>query len=225
MTTEAIKLELEPRATLGKKVKQLRREGTIPVHLYGPGVDPRALQCEQGQLVRALTRAGGNTPITVTVPGEDGEQLTFAREIQWDPVRGSILHVDFLAVQATQRISAQVPIALKGESPGAREAGGAVIQQLRELSVEALPLEIPSEVEVDLATLTDPGVVMRVSDLVLPQNVTVLTDPDEVVVRIEVTRAEVEDLEEAAPGGGPAAAQPEAAPEEPGDTGSSESGA
>lgn len=220
MTTEAIKLELEPRATLGKKVKRLRREGTVPVHLYGPGVDPRALQCEQGKLVRALTRAGGNTPITVTVPGEAGEQLTFAREIQWDPVRGSILHVDFLAVQATQRISAQVPIALKGESPGARETGGAVIQQLRELTVEALPLEIPNEVEVDLTALTDPSVVMRVSDLVLPQNVTVLTDPDDVVVRIEVIRAEVA---EAAPGGQPAAPQPEAEPEAPADTGSPES--
>lgn len=220
MTTEAIKLELEPRATLGKKVKQLRREGTIPVHLYGPGVAPRALQCEQGRLVRALTRAGGNTPITVTVPGEAGEQLTFAREIQWDPVRGSILHVDFLAVQATQRISAQVPIALKGESPGARETGGAVIQQLRELTVEALPLEIPNEVEVDLTALTDPSVVMRVNDLVLPQNVTVLTDPDDVVVRIEVIRAEVA---EAVPGGQPAAPQPEAEPEAPAGTGSPES--
>ncbi len=224
MTTEAIKLELEPRAILGKKVKRLRQEGIVPVHLYGPGVDPRALQCEQGRLVRALTRAGGNTPITVTVPGEDGEKLTFAREIQWDPVRGSILHVDFLAVQATQRISAQVPITLIGESPGAREAGGAVIQQLRELTVEALPLEIPNEVEVDLSTLTDPSVAMRVSDLVLPQNVAVLTDADEVIVRIEVTRAEVVGEAEAAPGEAPSAPQRQGEPEGPADTGSSGSG-
>ncbi len=223
MTTEAIKLELEPRAILGKKVKRLRREGIVPVHLYGPGVDPRALQCEQGRLVRALTRAGGNTPITVTVPGEDGEKLTFAREIQWDPVRGSILHVDFLAVQATQRISAQVPIVLIGESPGAREASGAVIQQLRELTVEALPLEIPNEVEVDLAILTDSSGAIRVGDLILPDNVDVLTEADEVVVRIEVTRAEVEEVVEAAPGEGPSAPQPEAEPEAPADTGSSAS--
>ena len=215
MTTEAIKLELEPRATLGKKVKQLRRQGTIPVHLYGPGLDSRALQCEQARLIRALTRAGGNTPITVTVPAEAGEQLTFVREIQWDPVRGSILHVDFLVIQASQRMSAQVPIVLVGESPGARESGGTLIQQLRELSVEALPLEIPNEVEIDLGTLTDPSGVIRVGDLHLADNIDVLTDADEVVVRIEVARVEGE----AVPGEGAPASQPE--PEAP-ETASSE---
>ena len=192
MTTEAVKLELEPRQLVGKKVKQLRRAGTIPVHLYGPGVDSRALQCEQGKLIRALARAGGTTPITLTVQGERGEQLTFAREIQWEPLRGDILHVDFLVVQATQRVSAHVPITLVGESPGAREAGGTVIQQLRELNVEALPMEIPNEVQVNLEELTDPNGAIRAGELNLPSNVQMLTDPDETVVRIEAARAEVE---------------------------------
>ena len=110
MTTEAVKLELEPRGVLGKKVKQLRREGTTPVHLYGPEIESRPLQCEQRELLRALGRAGGNTPIMVSVLGEPGERLTFAREVQWHPLRGDVLHVDFIAVQATLRMSAQVPI-------------------------------------------------------------------------------------------------------------------
>ncbi len=184
MTTQAIKLSLEPRDVLGKKVKQLRRTGTIPVHLYGPAVDSRSLQCDQSILIRALSQAGGTTPISVTVAGESEEHLTFAREIQWDPVRGYILHVDFLAVQANQRVSAQVPISLVGDSPGAREAGGTVIQQLREVAVEALPLEIPSEVEVDLSQLTDPNGTIRAGDLNLGANVTLETDAEEVVARI-----------------------------------------
>ena len=192
MTTQAIKLVLEPRGILGKKVKQLRKTGTIPVHLYGPGVDSRSLQCDQSLLIRALSQAGGTTPISIAVSGENEEKLTFAREIQWDPLRGNILHVDFLTVQVNQPVSAQVPISLVGDSPGARQAGGTVVQQLREVTVTALPLEIPNEIEVDLSQLTDPNGTIRAGDLILVGNVTLATDTEEVVARIEALRAEEE---------------------------------
>ena len=99
LVTETVSLELEPREVLGKKVKQLRRAGSVPVHLYGPSIESRALQCELSRLVRAVSQAGGNTPITLTVRGEEGERLAFAREIQWNPTRGDMLHVDFLVVE------------------------------------------------------------------------------------------------------------------------------
>lgn len=188
MTTEAISLELVPRETLGKKVKQLRQEGIIPVHLYGPSIESRALQCGAPTLIQVLARAGGNTPISVTVAGETGNHLAFAREIQWDPRRDDVLHVDLLVADVSRPVSAQVPIILSGESPGARTVGGTVMQQLRQLDVEALPLEMPSQAEIDLATLTEPDSVARVSDISLPGNVTVLTDPEAVVVRIELPR-------------------------------------
>ena len=193
MTTESISLELSPREVLGKKVKRLRQQGVIPVHLYGPGVDPQPLQCETTKLVDVLVRAGGNTAVTVTVQGGQETHLAFAREIQWDPRRDDILHVDFLAVDASRPVSAQVPITLIGDSPGARTAGGTVMQQLRDLNVEALPLEVPRELELDLSMLTDPDGVLRAADIVIPGNVTLLTDPEDVVVRIEVLRAVVEE--------------------------------
>ena len=193
MTTESISLELSPREVLGKKVKRLRQQGVIPVHLYGPGVDPQPLQCETTKLVDVLVRAGGNTAVTVTVQGGQETHLAFAREIQWDPRRDDILHVDFLAVDASRPVSAQVPITLIGESPGARTAGGTVMQQLRDLNVEALPLEVPRELELDLSMLTEPDGVLRAADIVIPGNVTLLTDPEDVVVRIEVLRAVVEE--------------------------------
>ena len=189
MTTQAIQLDLEVRVILGKKVKTLRKAGIIPVHLYGPGVDDKALQCDQSTLIRALSQAGGTTPIIINVPGEVTDQLVFAREIQWEPVRGNILHVDLLAVRTDQKVTAQVPISLTGDSPGAREAGGTVILQLREVSVEAMPLEIPSEIIVDLAQLTDPNGAIRAGDLELGNNITLTTDIEEVVARIEVARA------------------------------------
>ena len=190
MTTQAIKLELAPRELLGKKVKQLRRAGFIPVHLYGPGVESRSLQCEAPRLIQVLAQAGGNTPITVTVQGEAGNQLAFAREIQWDPRRDDVLHVDLLVAEATRVVSAQVPIVLIGESAGARLVGGTVMQQLRLLDVEALPLEMPSQFEVDLTALTEPDSAIRVSDISIPSNVTVLSDSEELIVRIELPRVE-----------------------------------
>ncbi len=209
MTTESISLELEPRTVLGKKVKQLRRTGTIPVHLYGPGLESRPLQCENRQLLRALAQAGSTNPVTLSIKGEAGERLAFAREIQWSPVRSQLLHVDFLAVSATERIAAQVPINLVGESPAARETGGSVAQALYTLEVEALPLEIPAEVVIDLSVLVDTNSAIRAGDLPLDGNVTMLTDPDAMVVRVDAGRQALGRQEEA--GDVPAA---EAAPAE-----------
>ena len=198
MTTESINLELEPRTVLGKKVKQLRRVGTIPVHLYGPGVESRPLQCENRQLLRALAQAGSTNPVTLSVKGEAGEQLAFAREIQWSPIRSQLLHVDFLVVSATERIAAQVPINLVGESPGARETGGSVAQTLYALEVEALPLEIPDEVVIDLSVLVDTNSAIRAGDLALDSNVTMLTDPEAMVVRVDAGRQALDRQEEVA---------------------------
>ena len=197
MTTQGITLELETRELLGKKVKKLRREGIIPVHLYGPGENPRSLQCQSRKLIQVLSAAGGNTAITVSIQGESGNKLAFAREIQWDPKRDSIFHVDLLVAEVNRPVTAQVPIELIGESPGARSVSGTIVQQLRQVEVQALPLQMPAQVEIDLALLTDPDAVIRVSDLMLPAEVTVLTDGEEVVVRIELPRVEVEGAIEA----------------------------
>ena len=103
MTTQAVSLELEPRETLGKKVKALRRAGTVPVHLYGKGVESRALQCEVRTLLRAISRAGGEYSghsMSVSITGESGTYTVEASEIQWDPRSGNVLHVDFRTVSS-----------------------------------------------------------------------------------------------------------------------------
>ncbi|MXZ92169.1 MAG: hypothetical protein F4W95_06755 [Chloroflexi bacterium] len=100
MTTQAVSIELETRATLGKKVKALRRAGIVPVHLYGKGAESRALQCETRTLLRAISAAGGEfgQPMRVTIAGEPAEYEAVTSEIQWDPRSGDILHVDFRIV-------------------------------------------------------------------------------------------------------------------------------
>ena len=102
MTTQAASLELEPRETLGKKVKALRRTSIVPVHLYGRGVESRALQCEVRTLLRAISQAGGEygQPMRVSVAGESGEYTAETSEIQWNPRTGDVLHVDFRIVSS-----------------------------------------------------------------------------------------------------------------------------
>ena len=200
--TDRITITLSPREALRKKVKALRRTGMIPVHLYGPKIQPRALQCQSRELIRVLSLAGGNTPVSITIEGEHEEYLAFVREIQWNPIREELFHVDFLRAEATEIVSAEVPVILVGDSPGARAAFGTVVQQLRSVLVEALPLEMPSDLRLDLSALTETDGVLRVGDISVPAGATVLTNPEEQVARIEVVRAEVGTPEAEAQGEG-----------------------
>ena len=192
MTTNPVEIELNPRELMGKKAGRLRRAGIVPVHLYGPGMEPRALQCNASQLIRVLATAGGATPIHITIQGEPGNHLAFAREIQWDPKRDDLLHVDLLAADISRPVTAQVPIVLIGESAGARTVSGTVMHQLRTVDIQALPLEMPSEIELDISVMEEPDSVIRVSDLPIPENATLLSDVEDLVVRIELPRVEVE---------------------------------
>lgn len=201
MTTSAVRLELQPRELLGKKVGRLRRSGIIPVHLYGPNVESRSLQCAGRQLIPALAAAGASSPITVTIEGEAGSHLAFAREIQWDPTRDTVLHVDLLAADVSRPVTAQVNLVLTGEAPGTTRTGGQVTQQLLAIEVSALPLDMPAQVEIDVAAMTDAGSVIRVGDVVLPDGVALLTDAEEMVARIDIPRGAVA-VEQEEPGEG-----------------------
>lgn len=191
MTTSAVRLELQPRELMGKKVGRLRRAGIVPVHLYGPGMESRSLQCGGPVLIKALAEAGASSPITVTIDGESGSHMAFAREIQWDPRRDTVLHVDLMAADVSRPVTAQVPVTLTGEAPGATRSGGYVSQQVFDVQVSALPLEMPAQIEMDLSAMTDPSSVLRTGDIGLPGGVTLLTDPEEMLARIEVPRGAV----------------------------------
>lgn len=204
MTTNSVRIELDPRELMGKKVGRLRRAGIVPVHLYGPGMEPRSLQCQSSTLIRTLAAAGGATPIHITIQGESGTHLAFAREIQWHPMRDDLLHVDLLAADITRPVTAQVPIVLTGESAGARAVNGTVMHQLRTVDVQALPLEMPGQIEIDLEVMDSPDSVIRASDLAIPGSATLLTDAEELVVRIELPRV-AEEVTAAEEGGEEAA--------------------
>ena len=201
MTTSAVRLELQARELLRKKVGRLRRAGIIPVHLYGPGIEPRSLQCSAPTLIRVLAEAGASSPISVTIEGESGSHTAFAREIQWDPRRDTVLHVDLMAADLSRPVTAQVPISLTGQAPASTRSGGSVTQQMFDVQVSALPMEMPAQIDLDLSIMTDSNSVLRAGDIALPTGVTLLTDSEEMVARIDVPRGTVADeAEEAAAG-------------------------
>ena len=184
-------LNLSQRAVTGKKVKQLRRQGVLPVHMYGSGIDSQSLQGSEGELRRLLPRVGSNIPVSVQIEDSDGENICFVREVQRHPVTEALLHIDFIRVDITQTISAEVPINMVGTAP-ATQQGGTLLQPLTTLLVEALPMDIPAAVEADISGLDDFEKSVVVSDIAVPGNVTVLTDSDEFVARVSPPRVETD---------------------------------
>ncbi len=193
MTTESLALEAEPRSVKGKKVKELRRLGLTPIHVYGRGIEPAALQADTATLRKIVAQAGSNIPVTVKEEG--GSHFAFVREVQRHPLTEDILHVDFLEVPLTETIRSEVPVYLVGEAPAVRLMDGVLNQALQSLQVESFPLDVPQFVEVDVSSLEDFERSIHVSDISLGDKVTVLNDPEELVARVNAQSAAVEEVE------------------------------
>ena len=189
---EEFKLSLAPRAVTGKKVKRLRQEGKVPVHLYGGSIESQTLQVDAQVLRRILPQVGGNVPLTVAVDGRKGDNICFVREVQRHPVTEEVLHVDFLRVEATQTVTAEVPIILEGEAPAVRNMGGTLVQPMQTLQVESLPTDMPAAIPMDVSGLEDFEKAIRVSDVVLATGVTILADPAQMIARVMPPRIEEE---------------------------------
>ncbi|MBE0689803.1 MAG: 50S ribosomal protein L25 [Anaerolineae bacterium] len=191
-------LEAEARATIGKKVSQLRRDGLVPGIIYGSKIEPLSIQMPARALQSILMRAGGTHLIDVSVGGQPYSVL--ARDVQRHVIRGDILHVDFLAVDASSTITAEVPVRFINESPAVRGRLGILLQNLSKLTIEALPANLIDSVDVDLSTLMDVGDALHVRDLTALENVTILNDQSDMLVRVVPTSAALSEEEEEAEG-------------------------
>jgi len=218
---DQIELKVTRRDVLGKKVRFLRRQGITPVHLYGRGIESVALQCDTPQLQGVLAEAGQTRLINLKFEGERRPRTVVVREVQKGIRPGELYHVDFYQVQMAEMMKVDVPIILVGESPALKSRENMLSQDLNILNIQCLPANIPASIEIDTSILTEIDQAIRVKDIELDEEITVLNDPELVVARIitrpvekveEVEAVEVEAEEEEA-----AAEAPEAAPiqEEP----------
>ena len=218
---DQIELKVIKRDVLGKKVRFLRRQGITPVHLYGHGIESVALQCDTPQLQGVLAEAGQTRLINLKFEGERRPRTVVVREVQKGIRPGELYHVDFYQVQMAEMMKVDVPIILVGESPALKSRENMLSQDLNILNIQCLPANIPASIEIDTSILTEIDQAIRVKDIELDEEITVLNDPELVVARVitrpvekveEVEAVEVEAEEEEA-----AAEAPEAAPiqEEP----------
>ena len=202
MAGERIQLGVKPRESAGSAdSRRLRAAGMIPGVLYGGGKKAHPFAVDERELRRVLTGDHGLHAIPdVVFDGQKTAHHAVLKEYQLDPVRPRLLHIDLHEVRLDQRIQAQVAVEPAGESPGVKE-GGVLTLVLREVNVEALPMEVPDRFELDISGLFI-GDSLRVSDLRAPEGVTILDDPEAVVLnvtpptKIEEPEVEEEELEE-----------------------------
>jgi large subunit ribosomal protein L25 len=211
--------------------RRARAAGRVPAIVYGLGMDPVAIEVDRREFVTALhTDAGMNVLLNIEVDGRSTTALT--RELQQDPVRGTLLHADFVKIDLKQEVEVEVPVHLVGESPGAKE-GGVLEHPLFTIHVRCLPTNVPESIDADISGL-EIGDALRVSELAAGVDFQILNDPDTVVASVaapiteeqleamvaEAGVGEAEEVEaEAAevPEGEAAPAEGEAAPAEAGE--------
>jgi large subunit ribosomal protein L25 len=190
---ERIKLEAQERDTVGTTAAaRLRREGFIPGVIYGRGKKPHAIAVPERELRAALSGPHGRHAILdVTLSGQKTSHASILKDFQVDPIRGRMTHFDLHEVRLDEPITAQVAVELVGESPGVK-AGGVLSALVREVSVEALPLEMPDRIELDISG-SEIGTTLRIEDLVAPDGAKLLDDPDTVIVSVAAPRVEAEE--------------------------------
>ncbi len=223
MPSERHQLQVAERQVLGSaESRRLRRRGLVPGVLYGRE-RPVAITIPERDLRAALTTKGGLNAVLDVVVGDAGGKAhpSVLKEFQRDAVRGVITHVDLQEVRLDRLIRATVPVSLVGESAGVKE-GGVLSQVTTEVTVEALPMEVPQHLDLDVSGLGI-GESARLDALQVPDGVTLLDDPDTVLVNVtHATRVEEPEVEapaegEEAPAAGEPAAEEEAAAESDGD--------
>ena len=197
MAGERTKLLVTERVLLGSaETRRLRKQGIVPGVLYGTG-EPIAISIAERELRRALTGAAGlHSILDVEIDGKGSTHASILKEYQVDPVRGGVTHVDLQEVRLDKAINASVSIHLIGGdiAPGVKE-GGALSQVLREVMVEALPLEVPEHIELDVSEM-EIGDAIRIAELAAPDGVTILGDAEQVVATLTAPMREEEPTED-----------------------------
>jgi large subunit ribosomal protein L25 len=231
MAGERVKLQVSERERRGSAdARRLRKQGLIPGVLYGKGKKSHAIFVPERELRRVLTGAGGlHAILDVVLEGQSTAHASILKDYQQDPIRGHISHIDLQEVRLDQPIQASVTVQLVGEPAGAKE-GGVLSQVQREINVEALPMEIPEHIDLDVSGMAI-GDTLRLADLAPMDGVTYLDNPEETVLAtVTLPTREVEPEPEEVPEGElpegevPEGEAPEGAAEQPAEGGEAGAG-
>ena len=188
---EQINLKAELRTVLGRKVQNLRNEGKIPAVVYGRGAENWNIAFDKKEFTKVLKEAGSATIVNLVVEGKD-KIKTLIMEPQFNPVTGQIVHVDLYKVNMKEEIHTEIPLVFVGESLAVKDLEGNLMTLKDAVEVKCLPDKLVSEIEVDLGTIKTFDDMIKISDLVIPEGIEALADPEEIVAQVTPPRTEEE---------------------------------
>jgi large subunit ribosomal protein L25 len=180
---------------VGKATKSLRRTGVIPANIYGHKEDSIAIQIDAHAFDRLRRENGLRSIISLRLPDKKGTQTVLVRHIQYDPLSGKILHVDFSRVSMQERIEMKIPLHFVGEAPGVKLQGGVLLHLLEALPVECKASDIIEAIEVDLSPLTEIDSILHARDVKLPAGYKLAVDADDPIIKLTAPRVELPEAE------------------------------
>ena len=201
---DKIVLKAEKRDVTGKQVKALRRAGQLPAVIYGRHVDPIAISLEAHTASLVFSKLTSSTLVTLDVDGT--EYTAIVREKQRNFIKGNLTHVDFLALDLTEKIRTSVRLTFVGVAPAVKDYSAVLVHRMDAIEVECLPADLPERITVDISVIKEIGNNIHVRDIPLPENIVVLDDVDDVVIIATVVKEEASDIAAAAVPGAEAAA-------------------
>ncbi|OQY82918.1 MAG: hypothetical protein B6D41_17655 [Chloroflexi bacterium UTCFX4] len=187
---EEIQLSVKPREIVGKQVRALRREGWIPLVIYGAHVQPRHMQAEERALRAVISKAGQNRLIRLDT-GDGGQHVVITREIQREPISGNFWHIDFMEISLTEKMDIDIPVVLQGVPPLTKSGEGLLIHGLESVAVRVLPTDLIPEIVVDVSNLVNLNDAVHVSDLKLGDKIEILTSGEEMLAKLIPVKEEV----------------------------------
>ncbi len=195
-------LAAEPRAITGKAVKRLRQDGRLPGVVYGHGVESTNVSLDSHEFDQLRRAVGSNALVDLSVDGAKAQPV-LVHGVQIHPVNRRPLHVDLFVVTMTEELTVDVPLVAIGEAPAVALSGGTLLHPIETVKIRALPDHLPQSIEYAIESLTDFDITIRVRELTIPDDVTLVTDGDEIVARVQAPRViEVEEVPVAAEGEG-----------------------
>ncbi|NOT05749.1 MAG: 50S ribosomal protein L25 [Anaerolineales bacterium] len=193
---EKVVLKAEKRDVTGKQVKALRRAGQLPAVIYGRHVDPIAISLDAHSASLVFAKLTSSTLVTIDVDGT--EYAAIVREKQRNFIKGNLTHVDFLALDLTEKIRTSVRLTFVGVAPAVKDYSAVLVHRMDALEVECLPADLPERITVDISVIKEIGNNIHVRDIPLPENIVVLDDVDDVVIIATVVKEEASDIAAAA---------------------------
>jgi large subunit ribosomal protein L25 len=188
---DRLELKVSKRDITGKKVRFLRRKGIIPANIYGHGIDSTPVEVDAKSLKHLLVHTGKTDLISIKLADSKAPTKVLVREIQRNPLTDEPLHVDFYQVKMTEKIKADVPIVFVGDAPVLKKVKNTTLLHLIDsLHIEALPDDLPHSFEVDVSNLEETDHAIHVKDIPLGHEVTLLSDPEQMVVKVAEARKE-----------------------------------